>query len=67
MATPKGSADIVIDKNGNAEIKATGFKGSACEKFTKEIEEALGSVTKRTKTPEAFLTDKTAAQQSVKR
>jgi hypothetical protein len=66
MAT-KGNVEVVIDPKGNVTIKATGFRGPACEKATKEIEEALGLVTGRKKTPEAYLTDKTGAQQSVKR
>ena len=62
----KGSIEITIDPQGNVEIKATGYKGPACEAATKEIEDALGSVSSRKKTPEAYLTDKTAAQQSVR-
>jgi hypothetical protein len=62
-----GSCEIVIDKQGNVEMKAQGFKGKACEQFTKEIEDALGKVSSRTKTPESYLVDKTGAKQSVSR
>lgn len=62
-----GSCEIVIDKQGNVEMKAQGFKGKACEQFTKEIEEALGTVSDRKKTPEGYLTDKTGAKLSVGR
>lgn len=62
-----GSAEIVIDKQGNVTMKATGFKGKACEQFTKEVEEALGTVTDRKKTPESYLVDKTGAKQQVAR
>lgn len=59
--------EIIIDKKGGVEIKATGFKGQACEQATREIEEALGTVFWRKKTPEAYLTDKTGAKQSLQR
>lgn len=62
-----GSCEIVIDKQGNVEMKAQGFKGKACEQFTKEIEDALGTVSNRKKTPEAYMTDKTGAKQQVMR
>lgn len=62
-----GSCEIVIDKQGNVEMKAQGFKGKACEQFTKEIEEELGTVSDRKKTPESYLTDKTGAKLSVGR
>lgn len=65
MANTK--VEIVIDKKGGVEIKASGFKGTACEAATREIEEALGTVSDRKKTPESYITDKTAAAQSIKR
>lgn len=45
---------ITINDQGEAEIKTTGFKGSACSLATREIERALGKVTKDTKLPEFF-------------
>lgn len=45
---------ITINAEGEAEIKTTGFKGSACSLATREIERALGKVTKDTKTPEFY-------------
>lgn len=63
----QGNVDIVISPQGEIEIKATGFKGKACEQATKEIEEALGTVSKRTKTPESYITDKTGAKIQVGR
>jgi hypothetical protein len=62
-----GSCEIVIDRQGNVEMKAQGFKGKACEQFTKEIEDALGTVTDRKKTYESSMVDKTGAKQSVTR
>lgn len=45
---------FVID-GGEVEIKASGFKGSACEAATREFEEALGGgITKKQKTAEYF-------------
>lgn len=46
---------IVIDvlPDGTVNIEAAGFKGGACEKATKAIEEALGGgVKQRKKKPE---------------
>jgi hypothetical protein len=43
---------IDIDTEGQVTIEATGFKGSACEKATAEIEKALGTVASRKKKPE---------------
>ena len=63
----KGTVEVVIDPKGNVTIAATGFRGAACEQATKEIEEALGTVTSKKKTPEAYLKDSTAAQASLKR
>lgn len=45
---------ITITPEGDAEIKTTGFKGSACSLATREIERALGKVTKDTKTPDFY-------------
>ena len=38
---------VSFDEEGNTEIEAIGYTDGACRKATKEIEEALGKVTKR--------------------
>ena len=43
---------ITITPTGEVSIEATGFKGNSCEKATKAIEAALGTVTTRKKKPE---------------
>lgn len=45
---------VTVETDGTIEIKATGFRGSACEKATAQIEKALGTVTKKTRTPEFY-------------
>jgi hypothetical protein len=46
------SVEVIVDARGVITIEATGFKGNACEKATKAIEDALGVVAKREKKPE---------------
>jgi hypothetical protein len=43
---------IDIDQNGGVTIEGKGFTGNECTAFTKEIEQAMGEVTKRTLKPE---------------
>lgn len=43
---------LTVDKNGNPTIEVRGIKGPACLALTKELEEALGSVSSRRHTPE---------------
>lgn len=45
---------IEITPKGEVSIEATGFKGNACEKATREIEKALGEVKSAKKKPEWF-------------
>jgi hypothetical protein len=44
--------EIIIEPNGELQIDAIGFKGPDCEKATKFLEEALGTVAQKTKKPE---------------
>jgi hypothetical protein len=46
---------ITIDKDGKPTIEAHGFSGGDCLKFTKPIEDALGTETIRQDKPEMFL------------
>lgn len=43
---------VDIELNGDVRFEGKGFVGSECEKLTKELEEAVGVVTKRTLKPE---------------
>jgi hypothetical protein len=44
--------EVTVSPEGEVKIAAVGFKGNACEKATKALEEAMGIPGKRTKTPE---------------
>lgn len=43
---------VIITPDGEVQIDAVGFKGTACEKATAEIEKALGVPSTRKKKPE---------------
>lgn len=43
---------VVINPKGEVTMEALGFVGDACEKATRELEEALGQVEKRVHKPE---------------
>jgi hypothetical protein len=36
--------EIMVDKSGKVKLEAFGFKGDACLKASKELEDAIGSV-----------------------
>lgn len=46
--------EVSIGPDGKVRIKTHGLKGEACLQETKDVEAALGKVTKREKTREAF-------------
>jgi hypothetical protein len=48
----KPSIEIVIATTGEIKIDAVGFKGTDCEKATKYLEQALGTVSGKVKKPE---------------
>lgn len=48
----KPHIEIIVSPMGDISIDAVGFKGADCEKATRFIEEALGSVAKRNRKPE---------------
>jgi hypothetical protein len=56
---------VEIDSDGEVKIDAIGFKGTACEKATKAIEDALGVPSSRRKKPEYNISGTTAATQKV--
>lgn len=52
MLNMSRSIVIIIGPKGETLIEGVGFKGSSCEKATRYIEEALGTVWHRVKKPE---------------
>lgn len=56
---------VTIGADGGTEIEAQGFPDGQCLKETKALEEALGTVTERTKKPEAFVAEKSGTKQKL--
>lgn len=54
MASRK-QIDFTIDEEGNVSIEVKGVAGADCEKLTREIEEALGIVSERSRTSEFYI------------
>lgn len=54
MASRK-QIDFTIDEEGNVSIQVKGVAGAECEKLTREIEEALGVVSDRSRTSEYYI------------
>lgn len=48
---------IEVSATGELKIEAVGFKGNACEKATRALEEALGKPSNRKKKPEYYQTN----------
>ncbi len=48
----KRTIEIIVSPRGEIQIDAVGFKGADCEKATKFLEEALGTIGTKTKKPE---------------
>lgn len=55
--------EVIIAPTGEVTIEAIGFKGTACEKATEAIEQALGVTATKTKKPEYYLQAKSANKQ----
>lgn len=45
---------ITVEQDGKAVVTTKGFKGKTCKEATKQLEEALGSVSKETATSEMY-------------
>ncbi len=43
---------LEVDTDGHVIVEVSGVQGPACQALTKELEEALGTVTKKTLKPE---------------
>lgn len=52
---------IDIDENGKCSVEGHGFKGVDCEKFIKEVCDALGTTTDQRDTEEHAQRDRTRA------
>jgi hypothetical protein len=59
------SIEITFKTDGTSEIKAPGFKGSACQAATADFEKALGTVVTDTKLPEFYQTQTAQLKQTV--
>jgi hypothetical protein len=55
--------EITVEPGGNIQIEGIGFQGSDCERATKFLEEALGTVSNRVKKPEYYQRSRSSAQQ----
>ena len=49
------SIEIVVDPTGAVKIEAVNFRGADCEKSTRFLEIALGTLTNRRRKPEYLL------------
>ena len=54
---------VTVDRTGAIKIAAAGFVGADCERATKALEQALGSVGERRKTSEYYQRQGAAATQ----
>ena len=48
----KKSIEVTVSPIGEISIEAVGFKGADCEQATRFLEEALGTIQRKTKKPE---------------
>ncbi len=61
----KRTIEITVTQTGEIQIDAVGFKGPDCEKATRFLEEALGTVTVKRRKPEFHQRATTRQQQKV--
>ena len=61
----KRTIEIIVSPAGDISIEAIGFKGPACEKATRAMEEALGAVHQRIKKPEFLANTNSVTQQKL--
>ncbi len=55
---PQRTLRFKIHQNGRVEETVEGFTGESCNDATKNLENALGQVTSKNKSSEAFITNK---------
>ncbi len=56
---PQRTLRFKIHQNGRVEETVEGFTGSSCNEATKNLEKALGEVTVRNKSSDAFISNQT--------
>ena len=61
----KRSIEVVVMPDGSLSIDAVGFKGAACDKATRFLEEALGQIASKQRKPSYSERNKTQRQQQV--
>jgi hypothetical protein len=54
--------EVVVSPTGETTVQTTGFKGKSCQDATRELERALGTVTKDVKSAEYYQTESTGLQ-----
>ena len=59
------SIEVIVMPDGSLSIDAVGFKGPACEKATRFLEEALGQIASKQRKPSYSERNKTQRQQQV--
>lgn len=59
------SIEVVVNVDGSLVIDAVGFKGPACEKATRFLEEALGQIAAKQRKPAYNERNRTQAKQRV--
>ena len=55
---PQKTLRFKIHQDGRVEETVEGFTGNSCNEATKNLEEALGKVTVKNKTSDAFISNK---------
>ena len=61
----KRSIDVIVMPDGQLIIDAVGFKGAACDKATRFLEEALGQIASKQRKPAYNERNQTKRQQRV--
>ena len=59
------SIDVIVNVDGSLIIDAVGFKGPACDKATRFLEEALGQIATKQRKPSYNERNRTQAKQRV--
>lgn len=55
---------VTIDPEGQATVKAEGYRGKSCQDATKAIRAALGAQTSERKTPDYYLSETAGNRQT---
>ena len=61
----KRSIDVIVNTDGSLIIDAVGFKGPACDKATRFLEEALGQIAGKQRKPAYNERNRTQTKQRV--